>query len=44
MLPSRLGERYSSAQTNINLSNKVHKKYGRLELKDYIKNFKKINK
>ncbi len=44
MLPSRLGERYSSAQTNINLSNKVHKKYGRLELKDYIKNLKKINK
>tara|TARA_A100000164_G_scaffold381455_2_gene433188 strand:+ start:787 stop:1671 length:885 start_codon:yes stop_codon:yes gene_type:complete len=41
MLPPRLGERYSSALTNMNLSNKVHKKYGNIELKNYVKNFLK---
>ena len=35
-LPPRLGERYSSALTNMNLSNKVYKLYGKISLKDYI--------
>ena len=37
-LPARPGERYSSALTNMNLSNKVHKLFGSIQLKDYIKN------
>ena len=36
-LPKRKGERYASALTRINLSNKVIKKYGKKSLKDYIK-------
>ena len=36
-LPSRKGERYASALTNMNLSNKVYRKFGRIDLKDYIK-------
>ena len=42
-LPSRKGERYASALTSMNLSNKVFKKYGKIDLKDYIKNFIKMN-
>ena len=38
-LPPRPGERYASALTNMNLSNKVYKKYGSIQLKDYIINF-----
>ena len=38
-LPKRKGERYSSALTNMNLSNKVHKKFGKIQLKNYIKAF-----
>ena len=41
-LPNRPGERYASALTNMNLSNKVYKYFGRLKLKDYINSF--INK
>ncbi len=37
----RPGERYASALTNMNLSNKVHKRFGSIDLKDYIINFKK---
>ena len=37
-LSPRLGERYSSALTNVNLSNKVYKLFGTIQLKDYIKN------
>ena len=37
-LPSRSGERYASALTSMNLSNKVYKKFGSVQLKDYIKN------
>ena len=37
-LPQRPGERYASALTNINLSNKVYKFYGNIKLKDYINN------
>ena len=40
-LPQRAGERYASALTNMNLSTKVHKKFGKLKLKDYIQNFLK---
>ena len=35
-LPPREGERYASALTNMNLSNKVVKKFGKIDLKDYI--------
>ena len=41
MLPSRNGERYASALTNMNLSNKVYKIFGRIDLKEYVENFKK---
>ncbi len=41
-LPSRPGERYASALTNMNLSNKVYKKFGSKDLKSYINQF--INK
>ena len=38
-LPKRKGERYASALTNKNLSNKVHKHFGKIELEKYISNF-----
>ena len=38
-LPKRKGERYASALTNKNLSNKVYKYFGKIELKHYINNF-----
>ena len=41
LLPARKGERYASALTDMNLSNKVNKKYGKIDLKDYINNLKK---
>ena len=37
-LKKRPGERYSSALTDMNLSNKVYKKFGKIRLKNYIKN------
>ena len=40
-LPSRKGERYASALTDMNLSNKVHKIFGKINLKDYVKNIVK---
>ena len=36
-LPARKGERYASALTNMNLSNKVYKIFGKISLKKYIK-------
>ena len=39
-LPKRPGERFASALTNMNLSNKVFKLYGKIELKNYIKSIK----
>ena len=42
-LPKRPGERYASALINKNLSNKMHKYFGKINLKDYIKNFVKNN-
>ena len=41
-LSKRPGERYASALTNMNLSNKVYKHFGKINLKDYIENFTKI--
>ena len=43
-LPSRKGERYASALTNMSLTNKVHKKFGKIQLKDYIASFIKYKK
>ena len=40
-LPKRAGERYASALTNMNLSNKVYKYFGKIELRKYIKNIVK---
>ena len=42
-LPKRPGERYASALTNINLSNKVHRCFGKINLKNYINDFLKNN-
>ena len=42
-LPSRKGERFASALTDMNLSNKVYKYFGNIKIKEYIKNFKQIN-
>ncbi len=42
-LPKRSGERYASALTNMNLSNKVYKYFGKIKLKDYVKKFIEIN-
>ena len=41
-LPARMGERYASALTSMNLSNKVYKFFGKVTLDTYIKNL--INK
>ena len=38
-LPKRLGERYASSLINKNLSNKMHKHFGQVSLKNYIKDF-----
>ena len=38
-LASRPGERYASALTKMNLSNKVYRVYGKIVLKDYVQNF-----
>ena len=36
--PKRRGERFASALTNMNLSNKVYKHFGKIDLKKYINN------
>ena len=38
-LKKRPGERYASALTNMNLSNKVYKYFGKIKLSNYINNF-----
>ena len=43
-LPKREGERYASALTNISFNNKVHKRFGKIELKEYINSFIKDQK
>ena len=40
-LSPRVGERYASALTSMNLSNKVHKIFGKINLKDYVANIVK---
>ncbi len=40
-LPSRPGERFASALTSMNLSNKVYKLFGSVRLKDYVHNITK---
>ena len=40
-LSSRRGERYASALTSMNLSNKVYKKFGKVQLIDYVTNLLK---
>jgi len=42
-LPKRDGERYASVLVNKNLSNKIYKYYGKINLKDYIRDFLKKN-
>ena len=42
-LPKRSGERYSSALINKNLSNKMHKYFGKIQLKNYIDDFIRKN-
>ena len=40
-IKKRRGERYASALTNMNLSNKVYKYFGKISLKNYIENLTK---
>jgi len=44
LLPRRKGERYASALTNMSFTNKVHKRYGTIQLKDYVASFIKDRK
>jgi UDP-glucose 4-epimerase len=37
--PKRPGERYASALTNLSYKNKIHKRFGNVDLSDYIKEF-----
>ena len=37
-LPARRGERFASALTDMNLSNKVHKIFGKIKLSEYVRN------
>ena len=39
LVPSRKGERYASALTNMSSDNKVIKRFGKISLKDYISSF-----
>ncbi len=39
LLPKRPGERYASALTNMSLNNKINKRFGTINLKDYITSF-----
>ena len=40
LLPARKGERYASALTSFSLSKKIYKNFGKISLKNYIKEFK----
>jgi UDP-glucose 4-epimerase len=39
-LPQRVGERYASALTKVNFSNKIYRNYGKTDLIKYIEDFK----
>jgi len=43
-LPQRKGERYASALTTLSLSNKIYRTYGKINLKNYVKDFVKNTK
>jgi len=43
LLPKRPGERYASALINKNLSNKIYKYFGEINLKNYVENFIREN-
>ena len=43
-LPPRKGERYASALTNLALSKKIYRNFGKISLRSYIENFLKIHK
>ena len=43
-LPFRMGERYASVLTKMNLNNRIIHRKGKINLKNYISNFIKINK
>ena len=43
-LKPRLGERYASALTKISQNNKIIQKFGKLQLKDYVTSFIKLQK
>ena len=43
-LPFRPGERYASALTNMSDNNKIIRKYGKINLKDYVTSFIKKQK
>jgi len=43
-LPRRAGERYASELTNMNLSNRVYKYFGKKQLKDYLREFVENNR
>jgi UDP-glucose 4-epimerase len=44
LLAPRKGERYASALTDMNLSNRVYKKFGKIDLKEYVANIVKNSK
>ena len=43
-LPARRGERYASALTNLSLSKKIYRTYGKISLKKYVEEFVKNTK
>ena len=43
-LPKRAGERYASALTSLSNKNKIHRRYGKIHLKEYINSFIKSKK
>ena len=43
-LPTRKGERYASALTNLSLSKKIYRTYGKISLKKYVEEFLKNTK
>ena len=43
-LPARKGERYASALTNLSLLKKIYRTYGKINLKNYVKEFVKSAK
>ncbi len=42
-IPKRAGERYASALSNKNLSNKIYKYFGKITLQNYVKEYIKTN-